>query len=305
VESAKPRGIPAQTELGSVHLSVTKAEPALEFYRDVLKLTPLASTGDSIRLGTPDGRELVVLHPGAVRPFPKGRSGLYHLALAVPNIKELARFEARLSTIGYEHYPTDHVISKSIYLWDGDGNGIEVYKETPEDGTFTYIGGEPIVRDRRGMQRSGRDPIDLRWLLGHLESRDDPDSVTPDGTNMGHVHLHVSDLDDSMRFYSEVLGFEKLMFSKSMGMSDVTSNDYRPHRIAFNVWAGQGASPAPVGSSGLRHFTIALPTAEDVKALGTRFKREDTRFSEESDALLVNDPSQNIIRIQVRGRKLD
>ncbi len=287
------------TELSTVHLSVTDGENALQFYRDVLGLTALSSTGDQVRLGTPGGRELVRLYPGAVRPFPRGRAGLYHLAIAVPSLRELARAEARFASIGYEHYPTDHVYSKSLYLWDGDGNGIEVYKETPEDGTWTYIDGKLSVRDVNGVRRSGRDPIDLRWLLSHLKATDNPYAPLPDGTTMGHVHLHVRDLDEAMHFYSDVLGCERLMHDRSVGMSDVTWKDYVPHRIAFNVWAGQGAPPAPAGSSGLKHFTIALPTEEGLQLVSDRIKSAGFALSETDEGFSANDPSQNVIHLQL------
>lgn len=298
--STAPQPIDDDTELGTVHLSVTDGDNALQFYRDVLGLTPLSSAGDQIRLGTPGGRELVRLYPGAARPFPRGRTGLYHLALAVPSLRELARTEARFASIGYEHYPTDHVYSKSLYLWDGDGNGIEVYKETPEDGTWTYIDGKLTVRDVNGMRRSGRDPIDLRWLLGHLRATDSPDSPLPEGTTMGHVHLHVRDLDEAMHFYSDVLGCQRLMHDRSIGMSDVTWKDYVPHRIAFNVWAGQGAPPASADSSGLRHFTIILPTEDSLQLVRDRIETGDITITEIDEGFSVKDPSHNIIQLQLR-----
>jgi catechol 2,3-dioxygenase len=305
MRSTAPQQIDGDTELGTVHLSVTDGENALQFYRDVLGLTPLSSTGDQLRFGTPDRRELVRLCPGALRPFPRGRTGLYHLALAVPSLRELARVEARFASIGYEHYPTDHVMSKSLYLWDGDGNGIEVYKETPEDGTWTYAGGKLTVRDAKGIRRSGRDPIDLRWLLSHLKATDSLDAPIPDGTTMGHIHLHVRDLEEAMHFYGDVLGCQRLMYDTSVGMSDVTWNGYTPHRIAFNVWAGQGAPAAPAWSSGLRQFTIILPGQGSFDLLTKRIKTEGIAASEDSEGFAVKDPSQNLIRLKLRSRVAD
>src|SRR3989440_10476194 len=79
----------AKTGVGAVELGVTDGDRALRFYRDYVGLTPLASMGSEIRLGAA-GRELVVLHPDAERPVVPRRSGLYHLAIAVPDRRELA-----------------------------------------------------------------------------------------------------------------------------------------------------------------------------------------------------------------------
>src|SRR2546426_3334059 len=80
----KTQSIAAKTGVGAVELGVTDRDRALGFYRDYIGLTPLASKGSEIRLGA-GGRELVVLHPDAERPVVPRRSGLYHLAIVVPD----------------------------------------------------------------------------------------------------------------------------------------------------------------------------------------------------------------------------
>src|SRR5437016_10459804 len=86
----KTQSIAAKTGVGAVELAVTDGDRALRFYRDYVGLTPLASGGPEIRLGAA-GRELVVLYPDAERPVVPRTSGLYHLALVVPDRRELAR----------------------------------------------------------------------------------------------------------------------------------------------------------------------------------------------------------------------
>src|SRR5260370_5960498 len=78
------QSIAAKTGVGAVELAVMDGERALPFYRDYVGLTPLPSEGTEIRLGVA-GRELVVLYPGAARPVAPTTSGLYHLAIAVPD----------------------------------------------------------------------------------------------------------------------------------------------------------------------------------------------------------------------------
>src|SRR5205823_10986268 len=184
----KTQSIAAKTGVGAVELGVTDGDRALRFYRDYVGLTPLASMGSEIRLGAA-GRELVVLHPDAERPVVPRRSGLYHLAIVVPDRRELARVIARLGRLQWDQYPTDHVMTKANYLWDPDGNGIEIYTESPEDGTMGFANGTFVAYDKDGKHRSGRDPIDLDELFSHLREDDRTEErlirPIPAGTRMG------------------------------------------------------------------------------------------------------------------------
>src|ERR1700704_5983709 len=172
--------IAAQTGVGAVHIGVTDGDRALRFYRDYVGLTPLPSDEATLRMGAAD-RELVVLHPGAERPVVPRTSGLYHLAILVPDRKELARVVARLGALGWDQYPTDHVMTKANYFWDPDGNGIEIYTESPEDGTMGFANGGFSVVDSQGRTRSGRDPIDMEELFSHLAEDDWLDAPMPGG----------------------------------------------------------------------------------------------------------------------------
>src|SRR5437660_1121902 len=206
-ETLSPFSIAPATGVGAVHLAVTDGEQALAFYRDVLGLALLSRTGEEIRLGA-GGRELVVLTPGAGRQVLDRATGLYHLALLVPDRRELARVVGRLMSLRYPNSPTDHVMTKSDYLWDPDGNGIEVYAESPEDGVFGFENGMFMARDASGALRSGRDPIDLDALFGELRPGDRLDAGMPPETRMGHVHLHVRNLGDAVGFYHGLIGFD-------------------------------------------------------------------------------------------------
>jgi catechol 2,3-dioxygenase len=285
----KTQSIATQTGMGAVELAVTDRERALRFYRDYVGLTPLPSDGPELRLGAP-GRELVVLFPEAERPVVPKTSGLYHLAIVVPDRRELARVIARLGNLGWDQYPTDHVMTKANYLWDPDGNGIEIYVESPEDGTMGMVNGAYGAWDKDGRPRSGRDPIDLEEMLSHLGPDDRLTEPMPAGTKMGHVHLHVADVDDALHFYSDLVGFDVMGHMPGMGF--VSAGGYH-HHLGLNTWAGQGAGPAPAGSAGLRRFTIELPTKRDLEDVAGRLERGKTQVSEEADGFAALDPSAN------------
>jgi catechol 2,3-dioxygenase len=293
VQPASP--LAPETGVGAVHIAVTDGPRGLRFYRDYVGLTEIASDGPEIHMGAA-GRELVVLHPGAEAGVVGNRSGLYHLAIVVPDRRELARVIGRLGQLGWGQSPTDHVMTKANYLWDPDGNGIEIYAETPEDGFMGMVDGNFAAVDKDGRHRSGRDPIDLEELFSHLKPGDRFDDPMPRGTKMGHVHLHIADLRDALHFYTDLIGFD--VMGEMPGVGFVSAGGYH-HHLGLNEWAGHGAPPAPPKTSGLRHFTIELPTQRDLDSLVTRLERDDNRVGEVPDGFEAVDPSANRVQFRV------
>ena len=284
--------------MGPVHLGVTDGPRARRFYETVVGLTAIGEHGDSIRMGA-HGLELVVLHPGARTPVLRGTSGLYHLAIVVPSRRELARVVARLMNIGYPQSPTDHVLTKSDYLWDPDGNGIEIYTETPEDGTWEFANGTFRSKARDGSLRSGVDPIDVPALLAELQPDDSFDEPLAAGSHMGHVHLHIHDLRESVAFYSGVIGFDVMGLAERWGVAFVSAGGYH-HHLGLNIWAGEGAPPAPDDASGLRHFTVELPAEPDLDAVVDRLRSSGAELNESDGGHFVRDPSGIRVRLTIQ-----
>ncbi len=295
----KTLSIATATGMGAVEIAVTDRDRALRFYQDYVGLTPIAGDGPELRMGAA-GRELVVLHPDAERPVQPRTSGLYHLAIVVPDRRELARVIARLGQLSWDQYPTDHVMTKANYLWDPDGNGIEIYAETPEDGTMGMVNGTFGAWDKEGRPRSGRDPIDLEELFTHLteddRTRDGLLAPMPGAAKMGHVHLHVADVDDALRFYADLVGFD--VMGKMPGAGFISAGGYH-HHLGLNTWAGKGAKPAAPGSSGLRRFTIEVPTQRDLDDVVGRLEHGEVRLTEEAGGLAAVDPSANRVLFRV------
>jgi catechol 2,3-dioxygenase len=291
------QSIAAKTGMGPVELAVTDGDRAQKFYQHYVGLTPLPSEGPELRLGAA-GRELVVLHPGADQPVMARTSGLYHLAIVVPDRRDLARVIARLARLRWEQYPTDHVMTKANYLWDPDGNGIEIYTESPEDGTMGFANGTFVAYDKAGNPRSGRDPIDLDELFSHLRTDDRLDEPMPAGTKMGHVHLHVANVEDALRFYHDLVGFDVMGHVPGVGF--VSAGGYH-HHLGLNTWAGRGAKPAPPGHAGLRRFTVELPTQRDLDDVTGRLEHGDVRVVEEADGYAAVDTSSNRVLFKTQG----
>ena len=277
---------------GPVHLNVTDGERSLMFWRDVLGLEVVGREEGAIEVGA-GGRVLLVLHPGAESPAQRGRAGLYHVAVHVPDASEFAYVLSRLFSARYPNSPTEHIFSKATYLDDLDGNGVEITLETPERVKEVRLTpGRPELITADGESHPPVGHLDLEEVMGHLEDGE-TDRPLKAGTWIGHVHLHVTDMDEARRFYSELLGFPVGLDTPEIGMLDVHFLGDFKHRIAFNVWNGPDAVQAPPGSAGLRHFTLRL---EDQAALDSALRRlEEAGYPAEDSEYgkLVTDPAGN------------
>jgi catechol 2,3-dioxygenase len=282
--------VPAGTRLGPVHIGVRDRDAALEIWRHVVGLTPIGDSESEIRLGA-DGEVLIVLHVDAERPAMSGTAGLYHVAIHVPERRDLAAFLARAIHARVPVSPTDHLVSEAVYLWDHDKNGIEITFETPWRGTLALNeeGGYAVTAE--GKPHSGREPIDVHELLGEL-GETAPAETMPAGTRIGHIHVHVGDLDRAMRFYRDTLGFGGQLLSHEFGMGDVTVG-YMPHIIAFNIWHGMDVSQPPAGTAGLRHFSIRLPGAGAVGEMRDRLQDAEAEVEVIADGFAAADPWGN------------
>lgn len=289
--------VPDTTRLGPVHLAVTDGERALAVWRDLVGLSELGRDNGAIRLGAGD-RDLIVLETGAARPVVPNTSGLYHVAIHVPARKELARATARFMSARFRNSPTDHLVSEAVYLWDLDGNGIEMTFETPERGELTSDGDTYFGVTADGRRHSGREAIDLDSLFAELADGDDLRQPLPAGTRIGHIHLHVADLRRDADFYANAVGFAPLMFNRHFRMADFKT-DYPPHILALNTWAGDGAPQAPEGSAGLRHFTIETPDSDTLAAMRARIAASGVPLADANWGFETQDPSGNRVRVTV------
>jgi catechol 2,3-dioxygenase len=287
--------LPLTTTLGPVHIAVTDRDKALMIWRDVVGLELIAEESNELHLGA-GGQVLIVLETGAIRPVVQRTTGLYHVAIHVPKRTDMAQFSVRALQRGVDIRPTDHLVSEAIYLWDLDGNGIEITFETPWRGTLGDPESGNYATTTEGKQHSGREPIDMDDLLGELGENPALEATMPAGTRIGHVHVHVNDLHSSMEFYRDGIGFGGLFIIKSFGMGDV-GLDYTPHAIAFNVWAGPNAAQAPASSAGLRWFTIVVPDSATVDDVRARLSAHNYTFGEINGGIEARDPSGNLVKI--------
>jgi catechol 2,3-dioxygenase len=283
--------MPPTTRLGYVHLTVANLDRQLNFYTQVLGFKLHWREGSEAALGT-DTEVLLRLTEGPTARRVQNTSGMYHFAILYPSRKELARAIARLFTLRYPNAPTDHGVSMTTYLDDPEGNNIELYIRTLDRAAFEMVNGQLIVRYTDGGTGSGRDPLDVEALFRELDEGERLDLSLPEGTRIGHMHLYVSNLEASMNFYHDMLGFQKGPVVPSFRMGEVGLDDQQPHVIAFNTWKGTGIPPAPANALGLRYFTIVLPNASELQRVGERIRSAGLPTGQTPEGIFVSDPSQ-------------
>jgi catechol 2,3-dioxygenase len=269
-----------ETRMGAVELTVTDLDRSASFYEDAIGLVTHRRDDGLAALGA-GGEDLLVLveDPDA---RPAGRhAGLYHFALLHPSRRELARAAARLAVTRTPiQGASDHGISEAIYLPDPDGNGIELAADRPKDEwpDLSVMSGGPA-------------PLDLNALLESVADEEPQASVDPN-TTIGHVHLHVGDLEASTRFYVDVVGFDVMTHLPSAVF--VAAGGYH-HHVGFNTWRGPGVPPAPDGNVGLRHFTVVLRGESELEALRRRAKAAGVAVEDGPDGPVLRDPSGNAL----------
>src|SRR5690349_19105652 len=200
VSSANYR-IAAATRIGYVHLRVRDLERSLAFYLDVLGFKLVSGGAHTATLSaTGRGPGLIVLTARKDAPARPPRStGLYHFAIRVPSRRALAMMIRHLEDMQWpvQGY-ADHDVSEAVYLADPDGIGIEVYADRPRDEW-------PL---RNGQVEMVTEPLELDRLMRELDTwPGEWDGIDP-ATDIGHIHLRVSNLQATDDFYHGVLGFD-------------------------------------------------------------------------------------------------
>jgi catechol 2,3-dioxygenase len=287
------------TKIGCVSLTVADLEKQVAFYQQALGFHLHWLEGGSAGLGAGDGDLLRLVEQPDARKY-RAVTGLYHFAVLLPDRRELARAIVRLFALKIPNYPTDHIMTKTTYLDDPEGNGIELYAESPEDGWMGMENGAFIARRADGTLSDGREPLDVEALFSHLRDDDNLGEPAPKETRIGHVHLHVRDIEEAVDFYHGLIGFDLMGKAKAMRAAFVSAGGYH-HHVGLNTWQGEGAPPPPADAAGLRYFTVVLPEAAELEKILVRFERAGISTEQMDEGVLVRDPSQNGVLFVVRS----
>lgn len=272
--------------LGRVRLQVAELARSVEYYSDVLGLRVLERADGWAVLGAQgDDTPLVELREfKGAKPIPRrGRLGLYHFALLLPDRASLGRFARHIADIGVRAGASDHLVSEAFYLQDPDGLGIEVYADRPRSKWEVL----------EGQVKMATEPLDVISLVH--EAGDTVWSGMPAGTSIGHVHLHVDDLRTAAAFYHEALGFDRVVWSYP-GALFVSAGGYH-HHLGLNTWAA-GAAVAQPDDARLLDWEIILPTPADVEAAVASLRSHGYTVSRDDDTWRATGPWGTELRLR-------
>lgn len=276
--------LPAGTHIGVVRLQVADLDRSIEYYGRVHGLDVADRSAEHAVLGATDGLPLIELRekPGAA-PVPSGgRLGLYHYAILLPDRAALGAFIRHLSGIGERFGASDHLVSEALYLSDPDGLGIEVYADRPR-GEWRHESGQLVM---------ATEPLDVAALADAAPERDW--NGMPAGTTIGHVHLHVDDLEAATAFYHGAVGLDKVVWSYP-GALFLSAGGYH-HHLGVNTWA-RGAAPGESDAK-LLEWELRVPALDDLEAVGTSLDRAGYGAERQRNELLTRDPSGTALRVR-------
>ena len=251
--------LPPDLSLGHVHLTVSDLVRSLAFYQNALGFKVHRREGETVYLGGGQTDLLALTETTGARLYPN-RTGLYHFALLVPSRLELAQ---SLKHIGVTRTPVqgfaDHLVSEAIYLADPEGNGIELYRDRPRSDW----------PDPNDALQNGNLPLDLRKLLEEADQAAAQDGKIDPQTDIGHIHLQVSDLDATKAFYLNLLGLDVMMSLPTALF--FSAGDYH-HHVGANIWNSRNAPRRGEDMTGLRSFAFLIPDEAGWLALHERLQ---------------------------------
>lgn len=289
--NSAPFPLSHSTRVGGVHLAVANLERSIAWYRDVLGARVITYATDVAMLGaggihtsvppsnSERSRTLLTLHerPGA-EPMPsRGRLGLFHVAWLLPNRESLGQLVVHLAARGEHIGSADHLVSEALYLHDPDGLGVELYADRPR----------AEWQLSHGQVEMASLPLNVASLVAAAGSQ--PYRGLPEHTQIGHVHLHVGDLEVSTAFYRDVIGFDVTQ-RLYPGARFLSAGGYH-HHLGTNTWAGAGATPPRAEHAQLLRWDIVLPTGMAREAIVARARAAQLWPEEHGDgSISLADP---------------
>ncbi|MCK0472396.1 VOC family protein [Halalkalibacter sp. APA_J-10(15)] len=275
------------TFVSAVHLLVEDLERSFTFYTELLGFTLFDKSDNQIRL-TADNLHpiLTIEQPKHIKPKVRRTTGLYHFAILLPRRSDLAKSVLHLRNNQWPIASSDHHVSEAIYLSDPDGNGIELY--TDRDPALWQWQKEQV--------HMTVDPLDFESLLSEIHEDTEWSRIPPE-TEIGHIHLHVSHIDEAERFYRDALGFD-VVCRYGAQASFLSTGKYH-HHIAINTWAGVGAPTPTRNEVGLKQFTLIYPSENARSQAIYALHQKSFEVIEDNKKVLTFDPSGQTIELDI------
>lgn len=294
-------------KVGSPVLRVRDIDKIVAFYETKLGLQVKRRHQDDygnavyelgfVHIDYPEDSLLQLHHdPNAKNASPHS-AGLFHFAILVPNRESLVSTYLALKNSGvyYDGF-ADHLVSESLYLRDPENNGIEIYRDRPA---------RDWPRDSEGNIMMDTLPLNLQSIVAEMDRLESENPVAfPIGARIGHMHLKVTDLQRSIKFYHKILGFDITVDWRSMGAAFLSAGGYH-HHVGMNTWHSMNGKVHSNDVLGLENFTITVPDISSFNRIRSaiqshHFSSEEKQKEQNSygNQLMVSDPDgiQIVIR---------
>jgi len=232
--------------LKRVGLRVRDLESTLAYYQRLgLAIVRDQRAEGIVGLGAGELELLTLRHTPDAPPRKPHTAGLYHFAILLPDEVDLASFlKHSVNGQGVRiDGASDHLVSQALYLNDPEGNGIEVYADRPR-AEWNYVDGQ-VRMDT------------IRLKANELLAKAQDFHGFPEGTILGHMHLNVSNLDESLAFYQQTFGLDLMV--NLYDQAGFVSWDGYHHHLGLNTWTGPHAARHEPGVSGLEFFELSRP----------------------------------------------
>ena len=273
--------LPPETGVARVTLTVSDASEVTEFYESVVGLAVHETDDSRAVLGDGETPLLELREDRSAPERPRSAAGLFHTAFRVPSRAALGDALQRLDDRWRLSGASDHLVSEALYCRDPEGNGVEIYHDRPK---------RAWEETPDGAVRMTTEPLDADGVRREATGAD----VVPGGTDVGHVHLEVTDLDAARAFYADALGMS--VRATAGGALFLAAGEYH-HHVGVNVWNGRSE---PASGRGLDRVTLHLPTEAAVAAARERFDRAGYAVESTGDGVRVADPDGIDIRLSTR-----
>ena len=283
--------LPSDARPGRVRLQVADLGRSLEFYQSVMGFSLLGQSGATATLGTlgDDTAIIELVERAGAHPVPaRGRLGLFHYAILVPDRASLGRFVAHLASKPVPAGSSDHLVSEALYLSDPDGLGIEVYADRPRAAWR--------AQDRQLVMSTL--PLDIDDLL--RASGGTPWTGMPARTHIGHVHLHVGDIEKAALFYHDALGLDKMVWNYPRALF-LSAGGYH-HHLGVNTWAGKDAATPSPDDAQLLEWEILFQSLTDANAAVDSLAAAGNEVERTADGGVTRDPWGTALRLRANHR---
>ena len=272
------------THIGAVHLNVNFLENSVRFYNEILGMNIIEQTDAYVALGVGE-RKLVYLYQTNEKRTQT--AGLFHMAFLVPSREDLGNIFFHLIKTQYPlHGASDHDVSEAIYLADPEDNGIEIYRDLPSKDWQWRDNGDIVM---------GTVEMDYQGVLDANQNR--PFNGMPEGTIVGHMHLQVLNIENTVKFYEDVFGMD-VMTNYGHQAAFMSAGGYH-HHLGLNTWQGQTA-PASISLPGLRKYEINIPNEEDLAYFTSKIESLGLKTLKDGNSDIILDPNNIAIQVMVK-----